>query len=134
LVREEFRPLLETQPDIKVIDEREKEGAVNQAKELNPDITLMNIEIPDLDSIRATNEICDSCPSSKVIILSVYCTTQHIFRTLKAGWLGYILKESAGEDLRISIPRSNTHDEVEKFPTARWPDSLPIQTYPKHHG
>lgn len=100
LVKEGFRLLLETQPDIKVIGEAANgREAVNQVRELTPDVTLMDIEMSDLNGIEATKQICDSCPSAKVIMLSMYSTTQHIFRALKAGARGYILKESAGDDL-----------------------------------
>ena len=100
LVREGFRLLLETQPDIKVIGEAgDGREAVSRVRELAPDVTLMDIEMSNLNGIEATNQIRDSCPSAKVIILSMYSTTQHIFRALKAGARGYILKESAGDDL-----------------------------------
>ena len=100
MVREGFRLLLETQSDIKVIGEAGNgREAVRQAIKLAPDVILMDIAMPELNGIEATKQIVEAHPSAKVIILSMYSTTQHIFRALKAGAKGYILKESAGDDV-----------------------------------
>lgn len=100
MVREGFRLLLETHPDIKVVGEAGTGWeTVRQVVKLVPDIVLMDIAMPDLNGIEATQRITNECPSTKVIILSMYSTTQHISRAFKAGARGYILKESAGEDI-----------------------------------
>ena len=100
MVREGFRLLLETQPDIEVVGEAgDGRDAVRQVTRLSPDVVLMDIAMPELNGIEATEQIRESCPSVGVIILSMYSTTQHISRALKAGARGYILKESAGDDV-----------------------------------
>jgi DNA-binding NarL/FixJ family response regulator len=100
MVREGFRLLLETQPDIKVLGEAGNgREAVRQVVKLQPNVVLMDIAMPELNGIDATSQICQECPSTKVIILSMYSTTHHIFRALKSGARGYILKESAGDDV-----------------------------------
>jgi DNA-binding NarL/FixJ family response regulator len=100
LVRDGFRMLLETQSDLQVIGEAGNgREAVRQVIKLIPDIALMDIGMPELNGIEATRQICEACPSTKVIILSMYSTSQHISRAFKAGARGYILKESAGEDM-----------------------------------
>jgi DNA-binding NarL/FixJ family response regulator len=100
MVREGFRLLLETQPDIKVIGEAGSgRDAVRQVAKLMPDVTLMDIAMPELNGIEATQQVRETCPSTKVIILSMYSTSQHISRAFKAGARGYILKESAGDDV-----------------------------------
>ncbi len=99
MVREGFRLLLETQPDIKVVGEAGSGlDAVRQIVKLLPDVALMDIAMPELNGIEATQQISETCPSTKVIILSMYSTSQHISRAFKAGARGYILKESAGDD------------------------------------
>ena len=104
MVREGFRLLLETQPDIKVIGEAgDGREAVRQVMKELPDIVLMDIAMPELNGVEATEQICQNCPGVKVIILSMYSTTQHIFRAFKAGARGYILKESAGDDVIKAI-------------------------------
>lgn len=100
LVREGFRLLLQTQHDISVVGEAGTgRDAVRQTLHLKPDVVLMDIAMPELNGIEATREICEALPSTKVIVLSMYSTSQHIFRAIKAGARGYILKESAGDDV-----------------------------------
>jgi DNA-binding NarL/FixJ family response regulator len=100
MVREGFRLLLHTQQDIKVIGEAgDGRETVRQVIKLAPQIVLMDISMPELNGIEATEQIRETCPSVRVIILSMYSTSQHIFRALKAGARGYILKESAGDDV-----------------------------------
>jgi len=100
LVRDGFRILIEMQPDLKVIGEAGTgHETVRQVVKLLPDIVLMDIGMPELNGIEATRQIYEACSSTKVIILSMYSTSQHIARAFKAGARGYILKESAGEDM-----------------------------------
>lgn len=104
MVREGFRLLLETQPDFRVTGEAGNgREAVRQVIKTPPDVILMDIAMPELNGIEATRQICETCPGVRVIILSMYSTTQHIFRAFKAGARGYILKESGGEDVIKAI-------------------------------
>jgi DNA-binding NarL/FixJ family response regulator len=104
LVREGFRLLLQTQPDITVAGEAGTgREAVRLVLKTKPDVVLMDIAMPELNGIEATGEVLQTLPGTKVIILSMYSTSQHIFRALKAGARGYILKESAGEDVIAAV-------------------------------
>lgn len=97
VVRDGLRVLLEAQPGIEVVcsvgNGRE---AVREAQRLQPDVAVMDIAMPDLNGIEATLQMQDTCPSTRVLILSMHSTTEHIFRALRAGARGYLLKDSAG--------------------------------------
>jgi DNA-binding NarL/FixJ family response regulator len=63
----------------------------------------MDIAMPGLNGIEATAQLQAECPAAKVVILSVYSTTEHIYRAFRAGASGYVLKESAGKELVEAI-------------------------------
>lgn len=104
VVRDGLRFLLEAQGDVTVVgDAADGRETVRLVKQLRPDVVVMDIAMPDLNGIEATHEICKSCPSTRVVILSVYGTTEHIFRALQAGALGYLMKESAGAEVVTAV-------------------------------
>ena len=104
VLRDGLAALLEAQDGIKVIahaqDGRE---AVRKITELKPDVVIMDIVMPELDGIEATRLVHESSPLTQVVILSMYSTTEHIFRALHAGAKGYLLKESAGAELVTAV-------------------------------
>jgi len=100
VVRDGLRFILEAESDIEVVgDAADGRQAVRGVKKLCPDVVVMDIAMPELNGIEATRQVRESCPSTQVIILSVYSTTEHIVRSLEAGAKGYLLKESAGQDV-----------------------------------
>ena len=97
VVRDGLRYLLEAQPDIKVVgDAADGRQTLRLVERLRPDVAIMDIAMPELNGIEATRIIRTDCPSTQVIILSIYSTEEHVSRALQAGALGYVLKESAG--------------------------------------
>ena len=100
LVRDGLRAILGREPGFRVIgvaaDGRE---AVREVKRLLPDIVIMDIVMPELSGIDAAAQIRDQCEPTKVIMLSMHSTVEHIFRALQAGALGYLLKGSAGSEV-----------------------------------
>jgi len=100
VLREGLKLLLESQNDIKVIGEAANgRDAVRQAAKLRPDVIIMDISMPELNGIDASYQIAESCPSTKIIILSMHSAPEHILHSLKAGARGYLLKESAGKEV-----------------------------------
>jgi DNA-binding NarL/FixJ family response regulator len=104
VVRDGLRALLEGGNDLQVIavagNGRE---AVAEALRLRPDIVIMDIAMPELDGVEATRRIVERCPETRVLILSMYLSAEHIYRALQAGAQGYVLKESAGEEVVDAI-------------------------------
>jgi len=92
--------LLNSESDIHVIGQAaEGREAVRRVQELQPDIVIMDINMPELNGLDATLQIMEKNPSTRVIILSMYAQNELIFRALQAGAQGYLLKESAGVEV-----------------------------------
>jgi len=104
VVRDGLRFLLGAQSDMTVVgDAADGREAVRQVKQLRADVVIMDIGMPGLNGIDATQQIHESFPSTRVIILSMYASTEHISRALQAGALGYVMKESAGKEVTDAI-------------------------------
>ena len=100
VVRDRLRLLLETQEDITVVGEAaDGRKAVDQVLKLKPDVVIMDIAMSGINGIEATQQILKTLPAVKVIILSIHSSTEHVSRALRAGAIGYVLKELAGEDV-----------------------------------
>lgn len=100
VVRDGLRSILEAQPDLSVVGAAgDGRQTVHQVQQLRPDVVVMDIAMPALNGIEATQRILDTCPDTEVVILSVHATTEHIYRALEAGARGYLLKESAGQEV-----------------------------------
>ncbi len=100
LMRDGLRAILEREPGLRVAGvAADGHEAVREARRLLPDIVIMDIVMPELSGIEATAQIRDQCEPTKVIILSMHSTVEHIFRVLQAGAMGYLLKGSAGSEV-----------------------------------
>jgi len=104
VVRDGLRLLLETADDIEVIGESEDGfGAVAETKRLQPDVVVMDIGMALLNGMEASRRITREVPATKVLILSSYSDDQHVRQAIEAGAAGYVVKESASEDLFRAI-------------------------------
>ena len=104
VVRDGLRALLEGGPDLQVVGVAGNgRDAVAEAQRLRPDVVIMDIAMPELDGVEATRRILEKCPETRVLILSMYLSAEHIHRALQAGAQGYVLKESAGEEVVEAI-------------------------------
>ncbi len=104
IVRDGLRSLLERQPDIEVVAEADNgREALTQAKKLSPDVIVMDIGMHELNGIEATRQIVGESPAVKVLALSMYSDKRFIIGMLKAGALGYMLKDSAFRELVDAI-------------------------------
>jgi DNA-binding NarL/FixJ family response regulator len=100
IIRDGLRALLEAASDILVVgDASDGLTAINLARELQPDVVIMDISMPGLNGIEAASRILAGLPKTRVIILSMSGTAEHVFRALQAGARGYLLKESAGREV-----------------------------------
>lgn len=104
LVRQGIRAFLETQPDLTVIGEGQSgEDAVRLAAAHVPDVLLIDLVMPGLDSITAIRQVKATSPRTQVVVLTSYHNDEHIFPALHAGALSYILKDLSPPELVQAI-------------------------------
>jgi DNA-binding NarL/FixJ family response regulator len=100
VVRDGLRLILEAQGDVAVVGEAGNgRSAVRESCRQSADVVIMDIAMPELNGVEATRQIRESHIDTRVVILSMHATSEHIFQALKAGALGYLLKESAGQEI-----------------------------------
>jgi len=112
IVRQGLRTLLDKEPDMEVAAEAEDgRAAVRLAREVSPQVVIMDVAMPDLNGIEATRQIVAESPGIKVIALSMHADRRFVSNMLKAGASGYLLKDSAFEELARAI-RTVVADKV----------------------
>jgi NarL family two-component system response regulator LiaR len=106
VVRKGIQFLLSTEDDIVVIGEvADGVEAVAQAQALKPDVILMDLVMPEMDGIEATRQITARQPGTRVLVLTSFAADDKVFPAIKAGALGYLLKDSSPDDLVQAIHR-----------------------------
>jgi DNA-binding NarL/FixJ family response regulator len=104
LFREGLRTLLSVQPDFDVVGEAGNgEEALRSAMQCQPDIVLMDLRMPVLDGVRTTERLRDVAPSCRVIVLTTFDDDELVFDGLRAGAIGYLLKDVSSNKLYDAI-------------------------------
>lgn len=104
LMREGLHTLLELEPGLAVVGVAGN-GAETLARyaELRPDVVLMDVRMPVLDGVEATRRLCAEFPGARVIILTTFDDDEYVFEGLRAGALGYLLKDVSIQELAEAI-------------------------------
>jgi DNA-binding NarL/FixJ family response regulator len=104
LVREGIAGLVGVQPDMVIVGEASNgREAIQQFRMLHPDVTLMDLQMPEMNGIEALIAIRNEFPDAKVIVLTTYTGDVQILRALKAGAQGYLLKNTLHKELLQTI-------------------------------
>jgi NarL family two-component system response regulator LiaR len=104
IVRKGIRALLATEPGIEIVGEaRDGNQAIAEAHRLRPDVILMDLVMPEVDGITAIRHITVHQPETRILVLTSFATDDKIFPAIKAGALGYLLKDSDPHELVQAI-------------------------------
>jgi len=118
ILRSGLKALLGLEADMEVVGEAANgREAVLQATSLKPDVIVMDISMPEMDGLKAAEEIHNLGLTSRVVILTVHADEDYLFQTLRVGASGYVLKSSADVEL-IDAIRTAQRGEVFLYPSA----------------
>ncbi|MEM9152264.1 MAG: response regulator, partial [Cyanobacteria bacterium P01_F01_bin.3] len=115
-IREVLRVVLDLDPEMKVVGTA-SDGytAIEQVEILKPDLVLIDIEMPGMDGFSSTRSICQAVPGTKVLILSMHQSDEYVSKSLEAGAIGYLIKNTPAHELRESI-RFIFNDHLQQTP------------------
>ena len=104
LLRQGIASLIDIEPDMELVAQAATgREAIEQFRRHQPDITLMDLQMPDISGIEATIAICSEFPNARIVVLTTYSGDVHVVRALKAGARGYMLKGDVHTDLLETI-------------------------------
>jgi NarL family two-component system response regulator LiaR len=104
IIRDSLRTLINTEPNLKLVGEAvDGEEAVRKALELNPDVILMDLVMPVKDGLQAIGEIKSALPEVSILVLTSFSDEDKVFPAIRAGALGYLLKDSSPQELLKAI-------------------------------
>jgi DNA-binding NarL/FixJ family response regulator len=104
MMRDGLRAVIEKEPELKIVGEADGgRAAVELARELSPDVVVMDIGMPDMNGIEATRQIRAENPDMKVVALSTHSDERYVRATFEAGAAGYVVKRAASDELFQAI-------------------------------
>jgi DNA-binding NarL/FixJ family response regulator len=104
IVREGLRAVLEDEDEIEIVGEAANgQEAINLFAQLQPDVVLMDLQMPVIDGPEATHRIRELSPDARILVLTTYATDEFIFKALRAGAQGYLLKDASANELLSAI-------------------------------
>ena len=106
LMRQGLKTILNLEPGLQVVGEAaDGEAGIRQALDLRPDVILMDVQMPGMGGIEAISAICAVWPEARIIILTTFGRDEYVFQGIRAGAVGYLLKDAPADDLVQTIRR-----------------------------
>ncbi|MET7989586.1 response regulator transcription factor [Amycolatopsis sp. NPDC005232] len=104
LVRVGLRMIVDSQPDLDVVAEAgDGEEAVRIARERRPDLVLMDVRMPVLDGVAATERICAALPDVRVLVITTFDLDEYAYSALRAGASGFLVKDAPSDEMLVAI-------------------------------
>lgn len=104
IIRQGLRSLLESKPDLQIVGEAENgQTALQQVEALQPDVVLMDIRMPGMDGVAATQSITQNFVKTKVLVLTTFDDDEYVSQAMRVGANGYLLKDTPSEELALAI-------------------------------
>lgn len=137
IIREGLKAMLDIEPDLQVVGTADNgQTALEQVEALHPDVVLMDIRMPVMDGVQATQMICQRFIATKVLVLTTFDDDEYLTEALKAGARGYLLKDLPSEELADAIRSVHRgyakldaallEKIVSKLPTSEPPSPEPV--------
>lgn len=129
VVRRGFGLILSSQPDMEVVgDAQNGREAVELSEQLNPDVVVIDVSMPELNGIEGTRRITESCPRTRVLALSMHRDAVYVREILRAGARGYLVKD-ADDDALVDAVRAVARGEAYLSPAI---SELVLNDYRRH--
>lgn len=113
LVREGLRMMIEAEPDLRVVGEANTgAAAIAAARQYDPDVVLMDVRMPQLDGLEATRRLISAGCRARVLMLTTFDLDEYVYRALKAGASGFLLKDARREQLATAIRTVSAGDQI----------------------
>jgi DNA-binding NarL/FixJ family response regulator len=104
LVRSGLRMIVEGESDLRIVGEAaDGEQAVELVSDLEPDVLLLDVQMPGVDGLAAMDRIADSGATTRVLMLTTFDLDEYVFRAMRAGATGFLLKDMPGEDIVTAV-------------------------------
>jgi DNA-binding NarL/FixJ family response regulator len=113
LVREGLRMILDADAGLSVVGEaRTGVEAITRTRELDPDVVLMDIRMPELDGIEATRRLVGAGVRARIVMLTTFDLDEYVYRAMSAGATGFLLKDASREQLTVAVRAAATGDAM----------------------
>jgi DNA-binding NarL/FixJ family response regulator len=113
LVREGLRMIIDADPELAVVGEaRNGVDAITRTRELDPDVVLMDIRMPELDGIEATRQLVASQTRARILVLTTFDLDEYVYRAMSAGATGFLLKDASREQLTAAVRTAASGDAM----------------------